>query len=118
MPWSGPSILPLARSLSNESAMASARGFTVIAACSWSSYRPMRSGDWRTSSRDVTRFRDRHRNAVEWSEYLASRAQLVQRVGNGERAWVHRDRCMQLVLVQADALDRLANELARRDAFP
>ena len=55
MPCSGPRILPAARSRSRSSASSSAFGFTVIAACSSSSYMPIRCRYWRTISREVTR---------------------------------------------------------------
>ena len=55
MPCSGPRIFPAARSRSRSSASSSAFGLTVIAACSSSSYIPMRCRYWRTISFEVTR---------------------------------------------------------------
>ena len=56
MPCSGPWMRPRARSRSIESAIASARGFTVTTALSWSSYVAMRVRYCCTISRDVVRF--------------------------------------------------------------
>ena len=56
MPCSGPWMRPRARSRSIESAIARARGFTVMTALSWSSYVAMRVRYCWTISRDVVRF--------------------------------------------------------------
>jgi len=40
-----------------------------------------------------------------------------ERVGDCQRARIHGDRRVELVLVRGDTVERLANELVRRDAL-